>query len=124
MYVRNNEEGGFSSGVRLPYGLLLTKAGGLQKRFKEPQQHHKAPRGWGLPSRGQGGRASGERGRVAGVATLIRIYFQPGPWNSFVPVTGLRFPLALIPACLTPVGSSRAGNSATGMPLYLQSSPL
>lgn len=57
------------------------------------------------------------------MATLIRIHFQPGPWNSFVPVTGLRFPLALIPACLTPSNTEQAGNSATAMPLYLQTSP-
>lgn len=57
------------------------------------------------------------------MATLIRIHFQPGPWNSFVPVTGLRFPLALIPACLTPSNTEQVGNSATAMPLYLQTSP-
>lgn len=90
---------GVNSGVRLSYVLLLSKAGGLQEGFKEPQQHHKAPGGRGLLSRGW---ASGERDRLAGAATLIRIHFQPGPWNSFVPVTGLHFPLALIPACLTP----------------------
>lgn len=97
--------GWVNSGVRLSYVLLLSKARGFQEGFKEPQQHHKAPGGRGLPSRGKGeggGAGRGERGRLAGVATLIRIHFQPGHWNSFVPVTGLRFPLALIPACLTP----------------------
>ncbi len=32
-----------NSGVRLSYALLLSKARGFQKGFKEPQQHHKAP---------------------------------------------------------------------------------
>lgn len=80
----------------------LSKARGFQERFKEPQQRHKVPEGGGCPAGAKGGRANVKRGRLAGVATLIRIHFQPGPWNSFVPVTGLHFPLALIPACLTP----------------------
>lgn len=45
---------GVYNGVRLPYVLLLSKAGGLQEGFKGPQQHHKAPGGRGLPSRGLG----------------------------------------------------------------------
>lgn len=90
---------GVNSGVRLSYVPLLSKARGLQEGFKEPQLHHKAPRERGLPSRGQR--------REGGVATLIRIHFQLGPWNSFVPVTGLCYPLALIPACLTPRNTER-----------------
>lgn len=81
-------------------------------------------RGKGVTHRGaKGGRASRERGRLDGMATLIRIHFQPGPWNAFVLVTGLHFPLVLIPARLTPSNGAGAGNSATGMPLYLQSRP-
>lgn len=45
--------------------MLLSKARGLEKGFKEPQQHHKAPWGRGLPGRGQG-RESKQRERWAG----------------------------------------------------------
>lgn len=105
--MSNNREGwGVAGGVRLSYTLLLSKARGFHEGFKEPQQHHKAPGGRGLPSRGQGREGDWGEGQ-AGVATLIRIHFQPGPWNSFVPVTGLRFPLALIPDCLTPSNTEK-----------------
>lgn len=43
---------GVNSGVRLSYVLLMSTDGGLQEGFKEPQQHHKASGGRGLPSRG------------------------------------------------------------------------
>lgn len=35
-----------------------------------------------------------KRGWQTGVDTQIRIHFQPGLWNSFVPATGLRPPPA------------------------------
>lgn len=83
-----------------------------------------APEGKGVTHQeARGGRASSQRDRLDGMATLIRIHFQPGLWNAFVLVTGLHFPLVLIPARLTPSNGAGAGNSATGMPLYLQSRP-
>lgn len=92
-------ESGVSGGVKLSNVLLRSKTRGFKEGFKEPRQHNKAPGGRGLPSRGQGG---GEEGQ-AGVASLIGIHFQPGPWNSFVPLTGLHFPPALILPALRPV---------------------
>lgn len=77
--------------------VLLSKARCFQEHFKSHSNTTKYQGEGGCPAGANGGRASGERGWLAEVATLIRIHFQPGPWNSFVPVTGLRFPLALIP---------------------------